>query len=563
MLIVLFAKELVRNYMHNIIDQIKSDFFSFLSSIYPTISFDGNPHAFVLNTDDKKKEFGDINSNVALVIAKNIKKNPHNVASEIIERFRHAHVFEIQIVGPGFLNFFFTTEAVKALYSELFLHKAAFFQTKQDKKLRINIEFVSANPTGPLHFGHGRGGIIGDTLSRVFTLLGHEVTKEFYINDAGAQIQKLGESFKARCLQQIGINAAVPEEGYQGDYLVDLASEYVAGNRAITEQPDSFFATYAQDKLLSVMKNTLVQYRIMFDTWFSEKTLRTDGSIKQVLAELRQKGFLYFQDDAWWFCATTFGDDKDRVVERSNGELTYIAADIAYLQNKINRKFDKLIMILGHDHHGYVRRLHASLNALGYQSDLLDVILYQLVKITKEGELVRMSKRAGHIVTLQDIIDTVSADVARFFYLYKKTDSPLEFDLELALKKSEENPVFYLQYAYVRCMSVLKKSESYDEFKNISVADISVITDEERTLLRKICVLKYVLQDIAMNYHTHLVAQATLDIAASFHHYYAKHIILDAENVAQSRSRLFVVICVKEVFELLFDLLGISAPVKM
>lgn len=549
--------------MHiNIIDQIKIDFFSFLIEKYPASTFNENPHAFVLNVDDKKREFGDVNSNVALILAKQAKKNPLSIAAEIAADFRHEYVSNIQTVTPGFLNFFLTKEAVKILYNTLFLQDSAFFKTEAAKKLRINIEFVSANPTGPLHFGHGRGGIIGDTLSRILIFLGHEVTKEFYINDAGAQIQKLGASFKARCLQQLGINAAVPEDGYQGDYLVDLAVVCVAKHNDITTKSDLFFATYAQDNLLALIQKTLSEYRISFDTWFSEKTLHLDGSIKKVLAELREKGFLYFQDDAWWFCATKFGDDKDRVVERSNGELTYIAADIAYLQNKIDRKFDKLIMILGHDHHGYVRRLHASLSALGYQHELLDVILYQLVKITKEGELVRMSKRAGHIVTLEDIIETVSADVARFFYLYKKTDSQLEFDLELALKKSEENPVFYIQYAYVRCLSVLRKA-SEQGFDDITGADVTVITDEERLLLRKLCVLKYVLQDVATNYHTHIIVHVALDIATAFHHYYAQHVIIDSTNKEQSRSRLLVVMCVRNVMRLLFDLLGISASERM
>lgn len=527
------------------------------------ISVSENSHAFVLNTDDKKKNFGDINSNIALTISKLIKKNPQVVAFEIATTFHHVHIAKIQAVGPGFLNIFLTSDGIKTLYGELFLKKSLFFQTGLDRRVRVNIEFVSANPTGPLHFGHGRGGIIGDTLSRIFTFLGHEVTKEFYINDAGAQIQKLGASFKARCLQQLGINAAVPEDGYLGDYLIDLAAVCTTENKQILEQKDSFFAEYAQEKLLHIIQKTLSQYRITFNTWFSEKTLHQDHSIEKVLFVLKEKGFLYFKEDAWWFCATKFGDDKDRVVERSNGELTYIAADIAYLQNKIDRGFDQLIMILGHDHHGYVRRLQASLNALGYQNDLLNVVLYQLVKITKEGELVRMSKRSGHIVTLQDIIDTVSPDVARFFYLYKKSESQLEFDLELALKKSEENPVFYIQYSYVRCVSVLKKAEEFDIFKKISVTDIINIDDEERILLRKLCIIKYVLHDITINYHTHLVAQLAIDIATSFHHYYAKHIIIDQKNIAQSRHRLVIVTCVKDVLALLFDLLGISAPERM
>jgi arginyl-tRNA synthetase len=549
--------------MENAVDRLSKDFFAFLASCYPETEYIENPHLFTINTEAHKKQFGDISSNVALLLAKQVKKNPIVLAKEIQEKFASELVEKIEVMGPGFLNLFLSDFAWYTIAQELFEQKSAFFKSEQIKKEKINIEFVSANPTGPLHFGHGRGGIIGDTLARMLTFLGHQVTKEFYINDAGSQIQKLGLSFKNRCLQQLGIPAAIAEDGYHGEYLIALAEECVRKEHNVVDKTDQFFTQYAQHEMLAMIKKTLSDYRISFDVWFSEKTLHQDGAIKEVLTELKNKGLLYFQDDAWWFCATRFGDDKDRVVERSNGELTYIAADIAYLKNKIGRRFDRLVMILGHDHHGYVNRLHASLAALGHTPELLDVILYQLVKITKEGSLVRMSKRSGTIVSLQDIIDIVSTDVARFFYLQKKADSQLEFDLELAIKKSEENPVFYIQYAYVRALNVIKKSLEIDTLKDIFVEDRGVFEQADRLLLRKIIALKYIFLDISNNYHTHLLAQATFEFAAEFHQFYAKHHILNAESVIVSRHRLFVVTIVLDTFSMLFDLLGISRPKKM
>jgi arginyl-tRNA synthetase len=309
-----------------------------------------------------------------------------------------------------------TPQAFSQLAQELFEHRATCFKSPATKPSHINIEFVSANPTGPLHIGHGRGGIIGDVLGNVLRFLGHTVTKEFYINDTGLQVQLLGQSLQARCQQQAGMKVDVPADGYQGTYLIDLAKTLFSEHGAkLLDQPQEFFTSYAQTTLLEQIKRTLTDYGITFDVWFSEKTLHDSGAIDQVLTLLESKGLTYEKDDALWFASTRFGDDKDRVLKKKSGVFTYAAADIAYLQDKINRGYQELVYVLGHDHHSYKVRLHSMLQALGLELHPLDVILFQLVSIKESGQQLRMSKRSGRIVTLQDVIDTVGKDVARFF----------------------------------------------------------------------------------------------------------------------------------------------------
>jgi arginyl-tRNA synthetase len=549
----------------NILQNIELSF-----SAYITKSFGVEPSSlqhglFTLNTDEQKKQFGHINSNAAMTLAKLLGKNPRQLAQQIVSEFTHEYVEKIDIAGPGFLNFFLTAQACKVLAQEIGTQQEAFFKLSSTApKHTYNVEFVSANPTGPLHLGHGRGGIIGDVLSNVLSFIGHRVTREFYINDAGAQIQKLGSSFHIRCQQALGINASLPEEAYHGEYLCDLAKICVQEHgTALLEKPTSFFAHYAKEYLLAHTQETLKAYGISFDVWFSEKTLHTDGSIQRVLDILQSKDFLYEADGALWFKSTAFGDDKDRVVRKADGELTYVAADIAYMKNKIDRGADKLIMILGHDHHSYVTRLQALLKALDLGPATLEVILYQLVKMKASGQLVKMSKRAGNIVTLEDVIETVGTDVARFFYLNRKADAQLEFDLDLALKKTEENPVFYVQYAYVRTGSILHKAREAQPLAQICTQDSADISDAETFLLLKIASLKHVLENISSNYQTHLLTYYVLELAQAFHAYYAKNRVIDLEHIPQSRSRLYMVTLVRNSIALALELMEISRPEKM
>lgn len=521
-----------------------------------------------LNTDSAKQQFGDLSTNAALILAKQLGSNPRAVAQTIIEKFSHPSLAKIEIAGPGFVNMHLTQQAVCEVSRELLDQGADFYKGAQTDAKKYNIEFVSANPTGPLHFGHGRGGIIGDVLGNTLRLVGHQVTKEFYINDAGVQIQKLGESFKARCLQAAGITIELPEDGYQGTYLVDLAKQCIDSHgMAILNEDDRFFAQYAQDNMLEALRITLQNYGIIYDVWFSELLLHIKhgekSAIDHALSILESRGHLFTHEEALWFRSTTFGDDKDRVVKKNTGHMTYVAADIAYLENKLDRGFDQLIMVLGQDHHSYVTRLKAVMQGLGRNPDQLDIILYQLVTLKESGEMVRMSKRAGRMVTLQDIIDEVGTDVARFFYLNKKADAHLEFDVELALKQTDENPVYYVQYAYVRIASILQKAFAHTELQNITQVDTAFISDAEKLLIKKMAHLKHILQAIARNYQTHALTYYVIELAQLFHSYYNMHKVVDLDSIEQSRGRLCTMLLLKQTFGICFKILGISAPEKM
>lgn len=553
----------------NVVSAITADFYQFLTNTLLNKTDQTAALANIqlsLNTDPQKQQFGDLSTNAPLVLAKLLGSSPREIATEICQKFSHPAIEKIEIAGPGFINFFLTPATFATIAQELSAEQAAFFKkTDAEPTYAYNVEFVSANPTGPLHLGHGRGGIIGDTLAKILRFRGHTVTTEFYINDAGAQILKLGLSFKARCLQQLGVDAPLPEEGYQGEYLVEFAKEYTKNKTVedLQKTPDIVFADYAKAQLLELLKKTLAHYGILFDVWFSEKSLHDSGAIEKALAFVEKRGHLVERDGALWFTSTAFGDDKDRVVRKANGELTYLASDIAYLENKLARGFEKLVMVLGQDHHSYVTRLKAMMQALGHNPDDLDVILYQLVTIKESGEVMRLSKRKGRIVSLEDVIETVGADVARFFYLNRKADAHLEFDIDLALKHTEENPVFYLQYAFVRTKSILDKAATVTGLENITAADAQQLGTSERVLLKKIVSLHDVLSSISRTYQTHLLASYTIELAQEFHKYYAAHRVINQEDLPTSRGRLLMTTLVRSTLKTCLELLGLTTPEKM
>lgn len=522
-----------------------------------------------LNVDSSKQQFGDITTNAALMLAKQVGSNPRQIAERIAKNFSHAAIEKIEIAGPGFVNMHLNIGAMTTLALNIFNQKSDFYALASSVlRKNFDIEFVSANPTGPLHLGHGRGGIIGDVLGNILRLIGHKATKEFYINDAGSQIQKLGNSFKIRCLQQSGIIVELPEDGYQGEYLIELAKQCISTHgQDILNSDEQFFALYAKENLLQALETTLKNYGIEFDVWFSEKTLHANhngaSAIDHALAILDKNGYLFESEDALWFKSTAFGDDKDRVVKKNTGEMTYVAADIAYLENKIDRGFDQLVIILGQDHHSYLTRLKAVMQGLGRNPEQLDIILYQLVTLKESGQMVRMSKRAGRMVTLEDIIETVGKDVARFFYLNKKADAHLEFDIDLALKQTDENPVYYIQYAYVRIGSILEKALAHENLQNISDVDSAFIGDAERLLIKKLVHLKYLLHSISRSYQTHSLTYYVIELAQLFHSYYNLHKVIDTDHINQSRGRLFMIMLVRQTLKTCFDVLGISAPERM
>lgn len=517
---------------------------------------------FDINTDEQKAAFGDICSNVAMIAARPLKQNPRAIAEQITKGFSNPLIEKIEIAGPGFLNFYLKDQWFTNLAHEIAQAKTTFFVSKPKATQKIHVEFVSANPTGPMHVGHGRNGILGDVLARTLDFLGHTVHKEFYINDAGAQITKLGNSFKIRCLQQLGQAVELPEDAYHGEYLTDLAQTCVDqfGSNLLQEH-NQFFESYAKEHLLQLLQTTLENYGIMFNEWFSEKMLHDHGKVTESLAKLVATGHTYEQDGALWLRSTTFGDDKDRVLRKANGELTYVAADVAYLLDKLERGYDELIMVLGHDHHSYKVRLKAILSAFGINPDRLTVILYQLVHIVKDGQPVKMSKRSGNMVTLAEIIEEVGKDVARFFFLFRKADAELTFDINLALSQSNENPVYYIQYAHVRTISVQKKA--IEAGISLDQIALSKLSDEEKMLLKKLYELKTLLPQVAQNHQIHLIAHYSYEVAHLFHAYYNQNRIIDTENIEQTMHRLAIVNLVQINLKTAMFVMGIVPMEKM
>lgn len=547
---------------NNIIEAISHDLLSHIQHKFSLEKANLKNIEITLNTDSSKQQFGDLTTNAAMMLAKVVGKNPREIAQTILD-FKHKYIEKLEIAGPGFINLFLTPSGLQELAKQIYLEKDKYFKI-QSEVLKIDCEFVSANPTGPLHLGHGRGAIIGDVLGNISRFLGNNFTKEFYINDAGSQIQKLGNSFKIRCEQELGADAQIPEDGYHGLYLVDLAKQALEkyGKEILNNSP-SWFCQYAKEHMLKNIDKTLGDYGVYFDVWFSEKTLHDSGAIENAINKLKNNGYIYESEGALWFKSTVFGDDKDRVLKKNTGEYTYAAADVAYAENKFKRGFDKLIIILGQDHHSYLQRLKGITQALGYNPDNYDVILYQLVTLKESGAVLRMSKRAGRGITLQDVIDEVGKDVARFFYLNRKADAHLEFDIDLALKHSDENPVYYIQYAYVRTNSILEKANNLDDLKDISEKDLENIKSAESILIKKIAHLKSVLTSIASTYQTHQLTYYCLDLAQAFHGYYNLNRVIDENNIQESRARLALVKLVNENLKRCFDLLGIDAPAKM
>lgn len=546
--------------------------------------------------------FGDLSTNAAMALAKTLSKKPMEIAAEIKSAMDKGigegsdnalliHVSRIEIVAPGFVNITLKNDIWHQLSHELLLHPETCFKLSESaKRLNCLIEFVSANPTGPLSLGHGRNAIIGDTLARVLSFLGHNVKKEFYVNDAGNQIQKFGESIKARLSELCGIPTPLPEGGYNGQYVIDLAQEIFAENCTpesnsqpaidkLLNQPVSFFKTLGKDKMLKIIKRDLIEYDVSFDSWFSEKSLHESGEIEKVITELDKRGFLYTQEDALWFKSTLFGDDKDRVIKKASGEYTYTAADIAYHKNKFMRDFDLIVNVLGQDHHSFAIRLMGIMQALEFDTSKLKIILYQLVRI-KQGEvLVRMSKRLGTFHALSDVIKTIGVDAARYFYLNRKSDSHLELDLDVALKKDLSNPLYYLQYAWVRALRVLEKAREdnrlgdYAKSLSFNKEDVTnqanetemfhIVEPDSVLLLKKICSLRGILNSVATTFSVHLLSVYADELAAAFHSFYNNNRILDCPDLGQARSRLVTVKLAKNTIGLTLDLMGLSKPESM
>jgi arginyl-tRNA synthetase len=493
------------------------------------------PVPFIELTRDRK--FGDYATNVAMVLASHINGNPRQFAQALSDRIREAdngeNIAKIEVAGPGFINITMSGDywmkAVRRVLSEG--SRYADSSTGQGK--RIQVEFVSANPTGPLHVGHGRGAAMGDALANVLEAAGFDVQREYYINDAGNQIENLAQSVYARYLELFGNQVEFPEGGYRGDYIKEIADDLKAnlGDRFLHKSHDSVvqeISEYAALRILADIKEDLEQFGVRFDRWFSEKSLFDGNEVKQALEEMENRGHIYREDDAVWFRSTEMGDDKDRVVIKADGSLTYFASDVAYHRNKFSRGFERVINIWGADHHGYVDRMKAAVVALGKQKEDLQILLVQLVNLLRHGKPVAMSTRAGEFVTLREVREEVGRDAARFIFLTRKADSKLDFDLDLAKERSNDNPVFYVQYAHARICSIIRNAEQTGiSLPGPEDADLTMLVlPEEKELIRHLAALPDVVDGAALALEPYRLTNYLRDISTTLHNYYYHHRVL-------------------------------------
>lgn len=512
------------------------------------------------------KKFGDFATNFAMQSARVFRMNPKKIAEELVSRIEGDWLDHAEIAGPGFINFYLKGNVLYDLLRHIYEGGEACFNLPQKDMARIMVEYVSANPTGLLHVGHGRGAAVGSALVNLLRAAGYPVHSEYYINDAGNQIDNLAASVNARYLELLGKEAAFPENGYHGADIIDTAKRIVEadGEKYLSlseEQRLAAFKEIALTEKLAQLKEDLAAFNVTFDEWFSERTLHPEA-VREACQTLKEKGKVYDKDGALWLRSTDYGDDKDRVVIRDNGVPTYLAADIAYHRNKLERGFSHLINIWGADHHGYVCRVKAALAALGYAPGQLEVLLLQMVSLYRGGELVKMSKRTGESVTLEELIEEVGTDAARYFFLMRSLDSQLDFDLDLAKSHSNENPVYYIQYAHARISSIFRQAADAG-IETGGTLEFSRLVDEtEIALIKKIEEYAEEIERAARERAPHRIARFAYDTAGLFHSFYNKCRIVGVEP-ALSGARLALVAVARNVLRHALGILGISAPEKM
>ena len=537
---------------------------------------------------------GDFSCNAAMASAKALRNNPRAIGQMIADAaVLEGTVFEkIEVAGPGFLNFFISPLWFNETVGEVISSGGDYGKTELGKGKRVLVEFVSANPTGPMHIGNARGGALGDSLSSVLQFAGYEVEREFYVHDAGNQIEKFGKSLSIRYMQIADGNKSdviasygdddvcrkifedeenfpMPEDVYKGVDIIEHAYNFykINGDKFVNadeESRKSALVEYALPLNIDGLEKDLAKYRIVYDTWFRESSLHKSGAVKQIVDMLTEKGQTYEKDGAIWFKASDFGDDQDRVLVRANGIPTYFVPDIAYHYNKlVTRGFDKAIDILGADHHGYIARMKAALTALGVDASKLDIVIMQMVMLVRNGETVKLSKRSGKAITLSTLLDEVPIDAARFFFNLRDPNTHLEFDLELAIEESSNNPVFYVQYAHARICSILRRMEEEGTgYRNIPVSELNFNHPAELALIRHIAALPNCINEAAKDYNPSKITKYLCDLAQLFHKFYDNCKIKgEEENILQSRLSLCV--ATKTVFKNLLDLLKVDAPEKM
>ena len=521
--------------------------------------------------EPKARAHGDFSTNIAMVMASIQKMAPRKIAEAVIAHLDDADAMieRTEIAGPGFLNFFLKNSAWYPVLEKIHDFDKRYGSSDMGAGQKIQVEFVSSNPTGPLHIGHGRGAAVGDTVANLLACCGYDVQKEYYINDSGRQIRTLGQSVLLRYRQLHGQQVEFPAECYQGEYIRDIARELESlKGRQFLDMPEAdalmACARYAAAKILKGMREDLISFGVEFDCWFSEQSLYDTGRVDAILADFRKQGTVYEEQGALWFKTSSFGDEKDRVVLKQDGQTTYFASDIAYHQDKYARGFERVIDVWGADHHGYIPRMKAAIEASGHRRDQFDVILVQLVNLLRAGQPVAMSTRAGEFETLRQVISEVGRDAARFIFLTRHHESALDFDLELAKEKTNDNPVYYVQYVHARISSILRKAAGDGQGNTIwdPKAIATLVETEEIDLIKVLARYPEIVRTAAQSMEPHRITYYLMNLASTFHSYYNKHRVLVDEPLLRC-GRLNLILAVQKVIRNGLSLLGVSAPTKM
>jgi arginyl-tRNA synthetase len=517
----------------------------------------------------KDEKMGDFSTNIAMTLARSERKNPKTIAESVARHLKSSDLSQAEVAGPGFINIKMSQEFFLERLRNAVALGEDFGSSDAGQGIKVMIEFVSANPTGPLHVGHGRGAAVGDSLARILKKAGYDLSTEYYINDVGNQMNFLGRSTWLRYRELKGEAIEFPEDHYRGDYIKDIAQEIIdqKGDEFLSKPEEEcipFFRKFAKDNILKGIEKDLSEFRVSFDNWFSEESLYADKSVEKAVDWLKGQGHIYEKDGAVWLKSSAFDDDKDRVIVKQTGERTYFCSDIAYHQNKINRGFKKLINLMGADHHGYVPRMEAVLEAMGYDKKIFKILLVQFVSLLRAGEKVSMSTRSGEFETLADVVSEVGVDAARYFFLMRSSDTHLDFDLELAKKETPDNPVFYIQYAHARICSIFRSAEEKGVTCNRSAeVDLSPLNEEEEfAIIQAILAFPEIVEKSARALEVHRISHYLLDLVSRFHGYYSRHRVI-SDDKSLTQARLFLLDALRTTIRNGFELMGISSPEKM
>ena len=530
-----------------------------------------SPFPEIVVEKPKDEKMGDFSTNVAMTLARSERKNPKVIAESVARYIKNGsnYLSQVEIAGPGFINLKMSNEFFLERLKNAVKQGDGFGQTDVGQGTKVMIEFVSANPTGPLHVGHGRGAAVGDALGRILKKAGYDLSTEYYINDVGNQMNFLGRSTWLRYRELLGEAIEFPDDHYRGEYIKNIANEIVEqkGDEFLSKPEEEclpFFRKFAKDNILKGIEKDLAEFRVNFDNWFSEQSLYEDNSVERAIDWLKGKGHIYEKDGAVWLKSSAFNDDKDRVIVKQTGEKTYFCSDIAYHQNKISRGFKRLINLMGADHHGYVPRMEAVLEAMGYDKKTFKILLIQFVSLLRAGEKVSMSTRAGEFETLADVVSEVGVDVARYYFLMRSSDTHLDFDLELAKKETPENPVFYIQYAHARICSIFRTAEEkgvvWNRSNEVNLAPL--VEEEEFGIIRAVLAFPEVVEKSARAMEVHRIPHFLLDMVSRFHGYYSRHRVI-SDDKALTLARLFLLDSIRITIRNGFELMGILAPEKM